>query len=57
MNSIVIDNLIETTRRHFQVPATPRGRALRTVDWFLNGQQAIENHDDRRIPLTAVRGN
>lgn len=26
-------------------PTTPRGRALFTVDWFLNGKPVLRNHD------------
>jgi hypothetical protein len=27
------------------LPVTPRGRALHTVDWFLNGKPVLRKHD------------
>lgn len=36
-------NGIETRKT---VPTTPRGRALYTVDWFLNGTPVLRNHDN-----------
>ena len=34
------------------VPRTPRGRALYTVDWFLNGKPVLRNHDNPGLKLT-----
>lgn len=56
MNTIVIKNLIDTTRKHFNVPVTPRGRALHTLDWFMNGKPTLSNHDDARTQVQDVRG-
>jgi len=28
------------------VPVTARGRALHTIDWFLNGMPVIADHDN-----------
>ena len=33
------------------VPTTPRGRALYTVDWFLNGKPVLQHHDHPRMTL------
>ena len=33
------------------LPTTPRGRALYTVDWFLNGAPVLRNHDNPNIKL------
>ena len=42
-------NVIETPRT---VPVTPRGRALHTIDWFLNGKPVLRNHDNPHVKLT-----
>jgi hypothetical protein len=42
-------NGIETEKT---VPMTPRGRALYTVDWFLNGKPVLRNHDNPNLKLT-----
>lgn len=31
------------------IPKTPRGRALHTIDWFLNGKPVMRNYDDNSI--------
>ena len=33
------------------IPQTPRGRALYTVDWFLNGRPVLSHHDNKRQSL------
>ena len=33
------------------IPVTPRGRALFTTDWYLNGRPVLSNHDNPRITL------
>jgi len=33
------------------VPSTGRGRALFTTDWFLNGQPALNKHDNPCLTL------
>ena len=33
------------------LPVTPRGRALYTVDWFLNGKPVLSNHDNPCMTL------
>lgn len=56
MNSTAIKEMIETTRSYFNVPVTPRGRAIHTVDWFMNGERTRSNYDDTRIKMQDVRG-
>ena len=34
-----------------KLPVTARGRALYTVDSFLNGKPVLPNHDGSRTPL------
>lgn len=33
------------------VPTTARGRALFSVDWFLNGRPVLRNHDNPCLSL------
>jgi hypothetical protein len=33
------------------IPQTPRGRALFTVDWFLNGRPVLRDHDNSRLDI------
>ena len=37
------------------VPVTARGRALYTVDWFLNGKPVLSNHDNPNLKLNQGR--
>lgn len=32
-------------------PATPRGRALFTIDWFVNGKPVLLQHDNPNVQL------
>jgi hypothetical protein len=34
------------------LPTTPRGRALYTIDWFLNGKPVLRNHDNPHLSIT-----
>lgn len=34
------------------IPETSRGRALYTVDWFLNGSPLLRNHDNSSRPAS-----
>jgi hypothetical protein len=57
MSTIAIEEVIETTRKAFGIPATPRGRALQTLDWYANGKRNFSNYDDPRIQVRdIVRG-
>jgi len=33
------------------LPVTPRGRALFTLDWFLNGSPVLRNHDNPQLSI------
>jgi hypothetical protein len=57
MNTIAINDMIETTRKAFAVPVTPRGRAIHTVDWFANGKRSFGNYDDARIQVRDIHGH
>jgi hypothetical protein len=57
MSNMAIQNMIDTTRDHFNVPVTPRGRALHTLDWFLNGKRTLSNYDDSSIKVKDVCGH
>jgi len=56
MSNMAIKNMIDTTRVYFSVPSTPRGRALHTVDWFMNGKPTLNQYDDSSIKLKDIRG-
>ena len=56
MNDIAINDMIETTRKAFQLPVTARGRPLRTLDWYMNGRRTVENYDDPRLTVQDLRG-
>lgn len=56
MSTIAIKDMIETTRKAFAVPVTPRGRALHTVDWFANGKRTFSDYDDPRIKVKDIGG-
>lgn len=40
-----------TVEKQFNTPTTPRGRALYTVDWFLNGKPVLRNHDNPQLSI------
>ena len=54
MNTQVIQAGTNVTSQS-TVPTTPRGRALFTIDWFLNGKPVLRNHDDVKQTLTRGR--
>ena len=33
------------------LPHTARGRALYTIDWFLNGKPVLRNHDNPQLSI------
>lgn len=33
------------------LPSTGRGRALYTIDWFLNGKPVLRNHDNPQLTI------
>jgi len=56
MNTIVRNDVIEIAGPYCLVPATPRGRALHTLDWFMNGKPVLNDHDDPNLKVQDVRG-
>ena len=56
MNDIAINDMIETTRKAFQLPVTARGRTLHTLDWYMNGRRTVEDYDDPRLTVQDLRG-
>ena len=51
MKTIAIENPVYNSKQKTSIPVTPRGRALYTVDWFLNGKPVLSNHDNPRVTL------
>ena len=51
MKTIALENPTRNPARKTNVPTTPRGRALYTTDWFLNGKPILSNHDNPRMTL------
>lgn len=37
------------------IPKTPRGRALHTIDWFLNGKPVMRNCDNPNLGFDHFR--
>ena len=56
MSDIAINDMIETTRKAFQLPVTARGRMLHTLDWYMNGRRTVDNYDDPRLTVQDLRG-
>jgi len=52
MEIIAIKNFGNGIETEKTIPVTPRGRALYTVDWFLNGKPVLRNHDNPNLKLT-----
>ena len=51
MKSLAIKTALFRNGNTRLVPHTPRGRALHTVDWFLNGKPVLRNHDNPKLKL------
>lgn len=49
-NTISVTYTAQKNTKH--VPVTPRGRALYTIDWFLNGTPVLRNHDNPQLSIT-----
>ena len=52
MEIITVNNFGSGIDNEPIIPRTPRGRALYTVDWFLNGKPVLRNHDNPNLRLT-----
>ncbi|MDH5179016.1 MAG: hypothetical protein OEZ39_01600 [Gammaproteobacteria bacterium] len=46
MNTLIGHVPQVTKKQSIGVPTTPRGRALYTLDWFLNGRPVLRRHDN-----------
>ena len=44
-----------THQKSRNMPSTPRGRALYTIDWFLNGKPVLRNHDNPQLSIANGR--
>lgn len=51
MNIAIFARPLITQAKKSNLPATPRGRALYTLDWFLNGKPVLSNHDNPCLTL------
>ena len=40
-----------TEKKEPYIPTTPRGRALYTVDCFMNGKPVLRNHDNPQLSI------
>ncbi len=54
MNTMAIQNFKTKPRQTINLPMTARGRALRTVSWFLNGIEPTQNLDAASIRIKEV---
>ena len=55
MSTLAIESLIENTREAFNLPVTPRGRMLHTLDWYMNGRRTVKNYDDPGLTVQDLR--
>ena len=51
MKTITLQSSTQQNRTESNLPVTPRGRALYTTDWFLNGTPVLRYHDNPRMTL------
>ena len=51
MSTTTLQANIDSSIAKGELPATPRGRALFTTDWFLNGKPVLRHHDNPRLNL------
>ena len=51
MNTLIFRLPVLAKKTSTGVPTTPRGRALYTTDWFLNGRPVLHNHDNPCLTL------
>lgn len=54
MKTITIETPISVRMDQAAIPVAPRGRALYTIDWFMNGTPTRSNHDDQPMTLQQV---
>jgi hypothetical protein len=51
MTTLTMKRAVVKSKNENTVPVTGRGRALYTVDWFLNGKPVLRNHDNPNLML------
>ena len=51
MNNIAVKIRYFEGRPYCPVPATGRGRAMHSVDWFMNGKPGRRNYDNANIAV------
>jgi hypothetical protein len=51
MTTLTMKCAVVKSKNENTVPVTGRGRALYTVDWFLNGKPVLRNHDNPNLML------
>jgi hypothetical protein len=51
MTTLILKRAFVKNQKDESVPVTGRGRALYTVDWFLNGKPVLRNHDNPNLQL------
>jgi len=54
MSTIAINDMIQADGPYCVVPTTPRGRALHTVDLFLNGKPTRYDYDAPGIQVQDI---
>jgi len=48
MNSEIYTLYLNQHNNSIRLPQSARGRALFTIDWFLNGSPRLRQHDNKR---------
>lgn len=52
MQTLTLNTSINRTNKDKPpIPVTGHGRALYTIDWFINGKPVLSNHDNPRMTL------
>ena len=51
MNTLILKSQTKHKNTTGEIPVTSRGRALYTIDWFINGKPVLTNHDNPRMTL------
>jgi hypothetical protein len=54
MNSLTIPQSEMRHESKLTVPVTKRGRALYTMDWFINGKPVLQYHDNSLLTLERI---
>ena len=51
MRTLTLQQQTQYNRQKTTLPVTARGRALYTIDWFLNGKPVLQHHDNPCMTL------